>query len=459
MIQRKRLLALVLAVMMIAALFAGCDGGGNSSGSSSNTNDSATEGSTSSSTTTDAITVDQMMESAEIALGEEGIDSEITLKVWGPEKYQALLKEQCARFEKNFSDQGRKIKIEVAVQGEGNVSEQIRVDSNAAADVFGLAGDHAFTLARDGYLAPVRTTFLPTVQSENIEGTYSFASLDLDGNGELLYGYPETGENGYAMFYDKSVLSEDDVKTMESLMAACEREKKSFMFNVGDGFYGCTVAFTGGGQLSIADDNKTQAIDFDFDKIYPVAKAFSDLFAENEYYIDNDVNAGLASGFTNKTVCAGVIGSWGVADMENALGDDMAVVKLPTLNIDGTDTQLVTASGSKMLGVNAHSKFPYAAQSLAFYLSGEECQMERLETLNWGPSNIAVTETDAFKNNEPLSAIYAQQETSVHQANLLSSTWSSLATFASHTVNKDKDRSEEGIKEVFDGIVENIELG
>ena len=42
----------------------------------------------------------------------------------------------------------------------------------------------------------------------------------------VLYGYPMTADNGYFLYYDKSVLTEEDVQTLDGILAAAEKAGK-----------------------------------------------------------------------------------------------------------------------------------------------------------------------------------------------------------------------------------------
>lgn len=74
----KRVAGVMLAAAMIVTSFAGCGGNTTEPGSSQAGNTS----SGAQTTEIKAISVDEMMADAELALGTEGKDSEVTLKVW-----------------------------------------------------------------------------------------------------------------------------------------------------------------------------------------------------------------------------------------------------------------------------------------------------------------------------------------------------------------------------------------
>lgn len=450
----KRIVGIVLAALMVASVFAGC---GDNNSSSTPASGSGNASGTSSQQEIKNITVDEMMADAQVAMGDE---DNVKLKVWGPQDSVALLTKQCQAFADNFKKLGRTIDIEVVPQGESNASAQVMTDPDAAADVFGFASDQGLALFKDEYLLKVRLNFVKPIQEANIEEAVNTATFQTANDDKpYLYAYPETGDNGYALFYDKRILSEDDVKTLEGLMKVCDEKQKNFTMEMGDGYYGCVIPFTGGGTLELEDDLETQKLNYDYEKIGPVAKAFADLLSTSKYFKNESVNSTLVSGFKNQTHAAGVIGSWAIKDIKKALGDNMGVAKLPTIKVDGEDKQMVSIYGYKNIGVNAKSKFPMTAQSLAYYLTGEACQKQRVEEIGWGPSIKTLVESDLVTKDEALSAIYEQQKFSLPQKDIISGWWSPTGTYGAYIVDSKKQHDDATMKEEFDNMVETIEMG
>lgn len=432
----------MLAAAMIVTSFAGCNG---------NTEDPATQGSSAGTQTEiKAVSVDEMMADAELALGTEGKDSEVKLKVWAPSDALSVFQEQCDAFAKNFNDQGRKISIEVVQQGEADAAANLMTDPDAAADVFGFVSDHASKLYPGGYVAPVRLQYAQAIQENNLEGALNVAKSD-----DQLVAFPETGDNGYFIYYNKSLINEEEIKSLESIMKVCNEKDKKFVMNLGDGFYGCVIPLTAGGTYEL-DADGNQVLNYDKDATVKVAKAFSDLLAEDPHYANDDTNKVLASQLRNGKALAGVSGTWKQNAIKDALGDNFACAKLPTINVDGEDKDMISMFGYKLIGVNKNTKFPYTSQALAYYLSGEKCQQERMDKLGWGPSITSLVESDAVKNNVCLTAVYAQQQCSVPQIGLAGSFWDPTGAFGTYVVEKKNDRSEAGLGKAFDNMVTSI---
>lgn len=445
----KRILGVSLASLMAVSAFAGCGGnnGGNGSGNGSD-NSSKVE--------VEQYTIDKVMSDAKIAMGDE---DNVTLKVWGPQDSLNLLKEQCDAFIENFKKQGKTIKIECVAQGESDAPSQIKTDPEKAADVFGFASDQGLDLFKGGYVQQVRLNYRDAIKSNTLEGAYSTVTYKgADDAEEGVYAFPETGDNGYALFYDKRVISDEEVKSMESIMKVCNEKEKKFAFNLGDGYYGCVIPFTAEGTLSLNEDQSLQVLNYDYDKVNKVAQAFVDLCSTSKFFKDENVNQTLVSGFKNGSYACGVVGSWKIKDIQGALGENMGCVKLPTIKVDGEDKQLISVYGYKNIGVNAKSKFPMTAQALAYYLTSEECQKQRCEELGWGPSIKKLAESDLVKGNVALKAIYEQQKYSLPQVNILTAFWAPTGTYSAYLVNPDKKHDAKSMKESYDNMVDNITI-
>lgn len=442
----KKIAGVMLAAAMIVTAFAGCGGetGGETGGDSSSKTDATKPA-------IEAISVDDMLADPELALGTEGKDSEVSLKVWAPADALDVFQAQCDEFAKNFNDQGRKIKIEVVQQGESDAAAILMSDPNAAADVFGFVSDNASKLYPGGYVAPVRTQYAKAIEESNLEGAISVAKSD-----DQLVAFPETGDNGYIVYYNKSLISEEEVKSLESIMKVCNEKDKKFIMNLSNGFYGCVIPLTAGGTYEL-DADGAQVLNYDKEETVKVAKAFADLLAKDDnHFADDDVNKILASNLRNGKALAGVCGTWKLAAVKDALGDNFACAKLPTIKVDGEDKDMVSMYGYKLIGVNKNTKYPYTSQALAYYLSGEKCQQERMDKLGWGPSITSLVEGEQAQNDECLSAMYKQMEHSVPQIGLAGSFWDPTGAFGKYVLDEKGDLTEEGLGKAFDNMVTSI---
>lgn len=418
----KKILALLLAVLMLASVLAAC--GGNKT-----TNDQKTTA------------------SGDIFHGE----NDIKLLVWAPEAAVQLTQTLCENFKSEHSD--KNITIEVKPQEEGDVAAQILNDPEVAGDVFSFACDQMNRLDKSKVLDPVPSDFVTEIKERDSESSIEAATM----KGELL-AYPETGENGYYLVYDKSVVTDEDAKTFEGVLAACKKAGRKFSMDAGNGFYSCMFMFTGGLEIQgLSDTGVQQFNNYDEEKVVDSLEAFANLFHEYSDIFQSDNVDKIGSGMAQnpRSVAAGIDGSWNAATIKEKLGDDYGAAKLPTINIKGTDTQIISMSGYKLIGVNALSKFPYSAHALANYLAGEKCQLERAEKLSWSPSNKVAVESETVKANLGSMACLEQAKYALPQVNIADTFWSPMGTLGNYLV-KTKDITRDGIKTEFTKTITNI---
>lgn len=423
----KKILAILLAGMITATALAGCGGGnGGSSSTDSKSDASSGSGSTDASAekVVDANTVDPEL---------FGDEDNISLKVWAPSQALELVKKQVEDFKaayptKTFTN------IEVSAMAEAESGTQVLNDASAAADVFGFASDHLNKLVDAKVLSEV--AFVNTVSEMNAPETVEAGKIK-----GTLYAYPETNDNGYYLVYDKTVVSEDKAGKLEDILAACKDAGKKFIFDCGNGYYACTYAFTAGVKIDgLEDDGVTQKfVQYDENDAVKTLQAFSKLMHEYKGTFTSLDVAQIASGFSTGTLGAGVDGSWNTNADQKALGDNFGAAKLPTINVDGTDKQLISLFGYKYIGVNAASKFPASAQILAYYLHGEKCQEQRAEELGWGPSNKNVQGKPVITDNPIQQAIKQQSENACVQVNIAPTFWNPMGNLGNKLIADETD--------------------
>ena len=431
----KKILAVLLAGMMAVTAFSGCGGG---STESSGSESGGGEGGNTSVEVKDDLVDESVF----------GDEDNITLKVWAPDKAVALVKQQVEDFKAAYP--GKTFtKIEVVAQGEGDAGTQILNDASVAADVFSFASDQLNKLVDAKVIADV--AFADYVTEKNAEETVTAGTIK-----NTLYAYPETNDNGYYLVYDNTALTADDAKTLEGTLEACKKAGKQFIMDCGDGFYACTFAFTAGvkinglnaeGTQQFAEYNEKDAVD--------TLMAFAKLMKDYKGTFSSQQPANISTGFKNGKVAAGVDGSWNSKADKDALGDKLAAAKLPTINVNGTDKDLVSLFGYKYIGVNSHTKFQRSAQILAYYLTGLDCQKERATELGWGPTNTAAQE--AASSDPLLQAASAQSANAVPQVNIAPTFWTAMGTLGSTMYKDDWDPSNEAkTKDLLNKVIAQI---
>jgi len=340
------------------------------------------------------------------------------VKIWVAENAKELTEKQIADFNAN-NEFGFTFNAKVEAVSEADAATQMITDVEAGGDIFCFAQDQFARLVQANALDALGVKASETVKAANDAGTVAAAT-----SGETLYAYPLTSDNGYFMYYDKSVIPEEDVDSLEKLIADCENAKKYFAFEQQtSAWYMASFFFaTGCHSVWITDDDGVfVSVDdtFDSDKGLIAVKGMKKL-VDSPFHL----SAGGADQF-NQDAAVLVSGTWDFEAVKGILGDNMGVTDLPSFEVDGKEYHLGSFNGCKLMGVKPQvdEMKGAAIHKLAQYLTGEKCQMERFEALSWGPSNLADQASEAVQANPGLAALIAQAPYSVPQGQIHGSWW------------------------------------
>lgn len=342
-----------------------------------------------------------------------GSGENVNLTVWGPQEDQELLKQMCDAFAAANAD--KTYTFTYGVVSEADAQKEVIKDISAAADVFAFASDQTATLVNAGALYRV-TKNKDEIVAENSESSISAASID----GEL-YGYPYVSDT-YFMYYDKSKLSEDDVKSIEGIMSKdIEGVTTNFAFDTDNGWYQSGFFFGAGCKLFGEDGTDPTQCDFNNERGYMVGEYLIDLVANPKYganFDDSLVKAGFAEG----TLAAAVSGTWNAGEIQASLGDNYAATKLPEFTLSNGETvQMGSMANFKIMGVNSETKNPLDAMALAEWLTNKDNQKTRFEVRSYAPTNVELAnDTDTMNANIAVGALaqqaqYATVQTSISQ--------------------------------------------
>ena len=346
------------------------------------------------------------------------------VKIWVAENVVDFTKEQVEAF-KAANPEYANMNVIVEPVGEGDAASNIITDVEAGADIFGFAQDQLARLVAAGALLDVEPGNAEKVTAENDAGSVAAVTL-----GDVMYAYPMTSDNGYFLYYDKSVVS--DPSTMEQILADCEAAGKNFYMEINSGWYQTAFFFGAGAQLTFESNDEGQLV-----------KMNSGYASENGVKgLKSIIKVAASPAFVNgssvsnaNNICAIVDGTWDATAAKEALGDNYAATKLPT--VDGY--QMSGFGGFKMLGVKPQTDDDKlaACDALAAYLTSEEVQLARYNAVGWGPSNLNAQQNEAVQADEALSALAAQLAFCEPQGQYPGEYWS-LATALGDDIIADK---------------------
>ena len=326
------------------------------------------------------------------------------------------MQEMTESFKAQYPD--KTFDIQLGVVSEADAISKYSEDPAAAADVFAFANDQLRDLVAQGALYEVeRADDLAYINSEI--SALAIDSATLEG---AIYGYPETADNGYFLYYDSSVFTADDVKSLTAMMEVADAAGKKIFMDVSNGWYIASFFLGNGGTLSLDADGK-QLCDFNNANGLATAQGIQ-AFVDSAVFMTGDDSV-LLAGIQDGSIAAGVSGTWNAAAVSEALGDNYAATKLPTFKTgDGKDVQMASFGGTKVLGVNSQTAHPAEAMDLAMWLISEENQVKRFEAREIGPSNIKAAESEAVKANVALAALAEQSKYAFSQKDVTGSYWS-----------------------------------
>ena len=252
----KKIIAILLSCIMIVGLFAACQPAGTDSTDPQNTTPSTS-----------------------------GAPEKITLTVWAPAEDQSADVQWLQKMCDNFAKAHPEYEITWKFEGisEADAKNTILTDVSAGADVYMFANDQLGELVEANALAPITGTVLDQVKagtSETMLNTVTYKGK--------IYGIPYTG-NTWWMYYDTSAFSQDDIKSLETML-----EKAKVAFRLQDSWYTQSFYFANGCAMFGPSANDAAAgFDFGGANAVAVTNYLVDL-VKNPNFVADDGQNGLA---------------------------------------------------------------------------------------------------------------------------------------------------------------------
>ena len=430
--KKIRILSLVIALLMLVTVFAACN---------KDNNDNNVQ---------------------------PGEKKKVTLTVWGSQEDQEMLKEMCAAFAAANPD--KEYKFLFGVQGEGDAADKVLNDVTSGPDVFSFASDQINKLIAGGALARLGGDYETFVKTNNSATSVDAATATVGGENRL-YAYPMTEDNTLFLYYDKSVIGDDQVDTLDELLDAAHAAGKKVHFKLNDdGWYLSSFFFAYpelGYEVSYNESMTETGVSINYNNAQGLAvmKALVKYVNHPALVIQTD-DSKLIAGFTPTAegkveAAAGVSGTWNAKAVSELLGDNMGVAKLPTVEIDGQQKQLTTYMGCKLIGVNGYSQNKAEAHKLAAWLTNEQNQLKRFETRGFGPSNKNVAASEAVANNPVIAAVMQQAKFSRAQKSVPGNYWTPMGALITPFIERKEagtllDYTDAELQELLDALVAQI---
>ena len=366
------------------------------------------------------------------------------IKVWVDDKIVDLTRTQIQSL---VSESMGKYNINATVepQSEGTAASSMLQDVQSGADIFCFAQDQLARLKVAGAVAKLTGGYASFIKKNNTEDSVKAATI-----GENVYAFPVTSDNGYFLYYDKTIITDEDAKDMTKILAKCKSSGKKLNFEgKSNGFYTASYFLAEG-----INCHSNWELDEESGRFV----SYDDTFANENGFIaakglkeldDTSLVAGnsLASKLGD-TACAVISGIWEYEVAKNRLKDNLGCAELPSFTVDGKSYHLGSFDGYKLIGVKPQvdAKKTSVCRKLAKYLTGEVCQTQRFKEVAWGPTNAVSSERDDVKAHPGLAALAAQHSYATQQGQCPGAWFVSLAAAAKEIK---KDSSDARIREIL----------
>ena len=355
-----------------------------------------------------------------------------TIKLWVPtgakESYAAIVKE----FEAD-SDYD----VKVLESEDPKAQEKIKKDPSTAADVFSLPHDQLGQLVESGTIQEI-----PEQYTKEITDTVTEQALAGAQYKGKTYAFP-FGIESQVLYYNKSKLSAEDVKSYETITSKATFGAKFKQMNA----YATAPLFLSVGNTLFGENGEdAKGTNWGNEAGVSVLKWIADQ-KNNKGFVNLDDN-NVMSKFGDGSVASFQSGPWDFSAAQKAVGkDNLGVAVYPKINIGGNDVQQKAFLGVKLYAVNqapakGDTKRIAASYKLASYLTNKESQENQFkyEGRNIIPSNKEVQASEAVQSNDLAKAVITMGSSSDYttvmpKLSQMATFWTESAAILSDTYN------------------------
>lgn len=359
--------------------------------------------------------------------------------IWGSkedlsDENGSWLKTRCDMFSAKYPDD--EVEFEFAAYDAEEMEAKMKEDRENAPDIFIYRSSQIEDLVEGRLLTRFWGDTEEYVESSNATSIANLATYK-----DKVYGIPVSA-NPYVLYYDKRVYTEEDVKSLDAVLAkgvvSFPLENETYL----EAFYGAKDVIvlpeektgeeqkTDNGQdaeaangqaadASAATDQQTgQETSADQQSVDGTAAADQQTvdeqsgetadaqeltkesvdtwlaaFRENPNVLnDADGTAGV-TGLQNGTVQAAVYDANAYQQMKEILGENLGVAALPTFTIDGVQKQMKCVVETKNIGVNPDCENFEMTIALATYLGSADSQQMHYDMSGVLPVNLTAVKT------------------------------------------------------------------
>ena len=371
---------------------------------------------------------------------------DITLHLWVPNSEIEMVDQLV----QNFDAVHEEYNIKYTIEGL-DLADSINLITETEeelADIFYVPSGGIPALVEQGYLLPFTEPDFDKLSVDMPETAVS--AVKVDGN---AYAVPFS-PNSFFMFYNTDFYSEDEVKSLDTMMAKdFGPGKYNFSTCITDSWYlemfflgnGCTLYGEDGTDPATCTFNSASGVD---------AANYAIALSANPKYIDNSQDG--YDEFMAGNVGAYTTGAWAAPELREALGDKLSAAPLPVANIGGNEAQLSNFIDFKTIAVNKNSANPIAAQKLSVYLANKDSSLRRYQMFGDIPVLHNLANNERIKGDYSAMALNEQANYATNQPNIsqMDNYWGPMAEFGTEILEGQIDSL--NVKGKLDYLVNQI---
>ena len=330
----------------------------------------------------------------------------VEINVWATAAEEAVITKVVNEWNAEH-DAVNQFKIKFTAVAEGDCGTTLSKDPtvDGAPALFLCADDHIADLTSKNIIAEIKGERREKIEKNNTDVAVMGVTQK-----DAVWGYPVTSDNGYFLWYNKSLVGADKIGSLEDLLAHAKSQGKSVLMDVPNGWYANSFIMSpqACGTESLkwttnADGQNVYETTWDNEVAVKVSEYIASLLTP--YYADGTLVIGsndvIQQGFAEKTLIAAVSGTWMEPTLKEEIGSDLAADKLPEYHIDGKAYQMASFGGSKVYCINKTR--PVAEQktaaALAELLTTKNAQLVRFEERGSLPCNLEAVKDSRYTDH------------------------------------------------------------
>jgi len=296
------------------------------------------------------------------------------------------------------------------IKAEIETKDALRLPSNIIADPLNgpdlflcYDSDYKFLKENNVLLSLENTGYDTIIRTNNSPISIKCASIDNE-----LYGFPFSVDNGYFLYYNAKYLSEDDVKTLEGILAKCDEYEMKFCIDV-SGWYTASWFLANGvggpDSCTLHEDESGKIfyeLNWDEPEVVQEIEYLVGIFQDHSNpWVVPGSGEGFLPGLKYESIIAAVGGTWNEEVIEQYC-ENIKATKLPTFH----GNQMATFTGSSTYCLNSFKNEEQleASAIIADLITNKEAQLRRAEQKRKSPPcNLEAMEDPRYLDNASMA--------------------------------------------------------